>query len=406
MGRKLFRWTTSGLICLSFTTSAQEIPTTEAAGADASTGVQLSQPGPWGDLEYFPIALEPPDQYVTASGHLEAKLVWHFPNKTLTEIIDLLATTGLQESDINLFTGPGHLIRTGDQVSLQPPLDAVEGLSPEVRSKIYVILRQWEQNEFYAKPFPVFSSGFDLMVHESGMSPSAIDIFKKLSYRWGSAPSFSDLPILLSHAQNDHERWRIAKTVMRSEGLVVRLKLSAQSDLESIMTYWSSPARRKNLKVFAEPLTKTPDVNTLDIVHLLPPTPRKLLYTYASPLMGIGSTFPDCFWTAFNFFAFEPSNRYLDTTSHRTFLTDEKWERATLPPRFGDVIIVTDGETGEPMHACNFIADDIVFTKNGRSLLRPFVFMKLENVLKNYLKSRRSEVFFYRLKSEDTETVE
>lgn len=361
--------------------------------------VTLSKPGPWGELEYFPIALEPPDNYVTASGHLEAPLTWHFPGKTMGEVEDLLKSTGLDAATVALLMGAGHLTRTDAMITLHPPMATVEAFSPELRSKIYEILRQWNENEFYAKPFPLFSSGLDFMVNEAGVSSDLIDRFRKLSYRWGAAPCFSDLPILLSHAQNEQERWRMAKTVMRAEGLVVRLRLSQASDLESIMSYWSSPARRKNLKVFAAPLTQMPGVNTMDIVHLLPPTPRKLLYTYASPLMGVGSTFPDCFWTAFNFFSFEPTNRYLDTTNHRTFLTDEKYERATLPPQFGDVIVVLDGVSGDPLHACNYIADDIVFTKNGQSLLRPFVLLKLDDVLKNYLKTERSEVFFYRLKA-------
>lgn len=369
----------------------------EAQQADPSV-VAYSKKGPWGELEYFPIALEPPDHFVAASGLMERPLVWHFPGKTLAEVTDILSSAGVDAATVAALTPGDRLAHSGETLSVYPPMDLVEALPKEPRQRIYEVLRKWDENELHRKPFPLFSDGLDLMVHGSGMSADLVERLRHLSYRWGAAPCFSDLPILLSHAGSEPERWRIAKTIMRAETLLVRLRLSSSSDLDSIMTYWASPTRHKNLRVFAEPLTRMPGVNTLDIVHLLPPTPRKLLYTYPSPLMGVGSTFPDCFWTAFNFFSYEPTNRYLDTTSHRTFLTDDKWEKAKLPPRFGDVIIIADGVTNEPIHACNYIADDIVFTKNGQSLLRPFVLSKLDDVLKAYLKGEQTAVSFYRLK--------
>jgi len=55
-------------------------------------------------------------------------------------------------------------------------------------------------------------------------------------------------------------------------------------------------------------------------------------------------------------------------------------------------------ETGNWIHACNDIAGDIVLTKNGRGLSRPWVFQRLDEMLRNYLWTDGITATFFRLK--------
>jgi len=55
----------------------------------------------------------------------------------------------------------------------------------------------------------------------------------------------------------------------------------------------------------------------------------------------------------------------------------------TGEPRFGDIILLTLPD-GTSIHSANYIADGIVFTKNGPSLATPFLLSTLEDMLAFY----------------------
>jgi hypothetical protein len=57
-----------------------------------------------------------------------------------------------------------------------------------------------------------------------------------------------------------------------------------------------------------------------------------------------------------------------------------------------------DPSTKEAHHSCVYLADDIVYTKNGRSLLEPWVFMHLSEVRDIYGMHIASETVVYRRK--------
>ena len=50
---------------------------------------------------------------------------------------------------------------------------------------------------------------------------------------------------------------------------------------------------------------------------------------------------------------------------------------------FGDVIFLQN-ESGALVHSAVYIADDIVFTKNGSGLNQPWIYMKMEDMLPFY----------------------
>ncbi|MCB1076991.1 MAG: hypothetical protein KDM64_04090, partial [Verrucomicrobiae bacterium] len=58
--------------------------------------------------------------------------------------------------------------------------------------------------------------------------------------------------------------------------------------------------------------------------------------------------------------------------------------------------VISESDTGEAVHACSFIADDMVYTKNGLSLMRPFTIASLETMLSNYHKQGATAVSYYR----------
>ena len=57
--------------------------------------------------------------------------------------------------------------------------------------------------------------------------------------------------------------------------------------------------------------------------------------------------------------------------------------RPVSEPTFGDLLFLLKPD-GTMIHIAVFIADDVVFTKNGESNAKPWLLMKWEDVLASY----------------------
>jgi hypothetical protein len=56
-------------------------------------------------------------------------------------------------------------------------------------------------------------------------------------------------------------------------------------------------------------------------------------------------------------------------------------------------------ENRKPAHACVYIADDVVFTKNGVNYHQPWVLMKLNDLLPRYASDRPMSIVVLRRRS-------
>jgi hypothetical protein len=77
----------------------------------------------------------------------------------------------------------------------------------------------------------------------------------------------------------------------------------------------------------------------------------------------------------------------------------ERFNPVDPPYKFGDILFFLDSQRGDAFHSCVYIADDVVFTKNGRNVLSPWIFTKLEDVKKVYLFDNNGRVQGYRNKN-------
>ena len=111
--------------------------------------------------------------------------------------------------------------------------------------------------------------------------------------------------------------------------------------------------------------------------------------------MGLKGRLPDCHWTSLNFFEEEPKDLFLDSAKASEHLLSA-YVAVDPPYKFGDVLCFLDG--GEGLHTCVQVADDIVLTKNGESILAPWTFMPLKDVDDVYRRSPDTRVQGYRLK--------
>lgn len=360
-------------------------------------GVERCKPGPWGELEYFTAYLEAPMATIRAVEVAGMEPVWTFPNSTDAEIETLLKSAKLPEAIATELLDRARWKRQGSTTLILPTRETLAGLPEAARATIYAALARWPENEHHHEPFTI--SGGDVRTWLSGteLREEILTTIEKTAYRRGRHLVFSDVQLVHSLAQSDAERYQISKALSRTATLMVKMLLKPDADVSKLVEYWSTQNKRKDIAPFLESMALTPGVDQVDIIHLLPPTARKLLNSYPNITQIRGGMLPDCHWTSLNFLNDDTVERLVDTALASAYTT-ENFERIATPYRFGDVLFFVDAQNGSALHSCVYIADDIVFTKNGRSLVSPWVLMKLTDVFGIYELSNKIAVQGWRRK--------
>ncbi len=126
----------------------------------------------------------------------------------------------------------------------------------------------------------------------------------------------------------------------------------------------------------------TPEGSRIDVVHLMPPFVREYVYSYpVSTLNADGGFGLDCFWTCANFE--RRSGQPLVPSEKATEYLMANYVSYVGRPEFGDIIVLRDEEENA-VHVAVHVAADVVFTKNGRHPLMPWVFMLRDEMQRIY----------------------
>lgn len=375
-------------------------PATETTGTVSSTvSVFEAKPGPWGKLQCVYVYLEAPKSLIEGFALPSPIPRWTFPESALDSLPALFAKAGLSKSLIEALLNPKVVIKENGHVHLFPPQAELEGITPESRAFIYTELAQYSENEYQADPVLVIGTTVEEWYKSSKLRPELIAKIKQLSYMRGETIAFSDIPALLNYAQSDSEARAIFKACTRTRTLMVRMQLDRTSNAEEIINYWTvgSGLRRKDLEPLINSIIEVDGVDDLGLVHVLPALVRKLLYTFPGLDMAKYGVMPDCHWTSLNFFNFEPHNYLLDARL-ATSQVLEQFNPVEPPYQYGDILFFLDNTTGDAFHSCVHLADNIVYTKNGRNILSPWLLMRLEDVKKVYLYRGNGRVQGFRRK--------
>ncbi|MBK8090604.1 MAG: hypothetical protein IPK32_01040 [Verrucomicrobiaceae bacterium] len=298
----------------------------------------------------------------------------------------------------NLSTKP-HIVHEDAFLHIIPSVADVESLTSESRATIYTELSKYPPNEYHVDPVLIIGASVQEWYKGSKLRPELIDKIDKLSYKRGETTAFSDIPLLISYAKSDTEAKTIFKACTRTRALMVRLHLDHSTDVPALLNYWSFGVgiRRKDIEPIITSIIENETLPDLGISQILPALARKLLYTYPGLDMAKNGLLPDCHWTCLNFYNFEP-HQYLLDSGLATSQVLEQFTPVEAPYQFGDVLFFLDNNTGDAFHSCVFLADQLVYTKNGRNLLSPWVLMTLDDVKKVYLYRGNGRVQGFRRK--------
>jgi hypothetical protein len=358
--------------------------------------VMFSRTGPWGQLEYFETFIQAPEDIILANQPHSTRTRWFFGGMDAQGVKDLLGELQLPQGLETALCAEDSWLLEPDGINLYPSPAQLLELPVSSRAKLYSTLSRWEQNFYHLEPELIYTGSVRSWFQGFEVSEAVLSFTEKVSYKLGSTLLFADTPAVLGFAETEKERLEILRAFSRTPTLMAKVIIAPAAKKEAA-EYWSKPFSAQDTSPFLEAVLRQENSAQADLLHLLPANVRKILYTYHNPKTSFSGYMPDCHWTALNFFNAEPFERLCEPAKATSY-TLANFIPVAPPYELGDVLFFTDTQTGDAYHSCAYIADDVVFTKNGRSPLQPWVLMKLDSVKALYDMHFHTNVTAYRRK--------
>ncbi len=336
--------------------------------------------GKWGELTLVPIVIAPPMELVFIDWGFNHRPTWYFPGANADMVGQLLQWAGISAADIARMRTQLQPEPQIQGLVLSPDPDWVRTLSPEVRARLYHRLAKSKLNVDQTLAFRYRGSSPDEWFGSSTISPQTRQLIEPLIYRDGNYMLFSDIELVRERIGSDDEMRRLGKALFQQPTVIARLAIDRMANLDTLIEYWGRGGRRTEIRPLLESVAGGGSDRFIDVFHLLPPFARDRLYCYPelSAMELDRPAIVNCLWTSLNFFLPKPDDRFLnDAVALKTLKEDYFIVEADF--ELGDIVAFLD-EQGNLFHAAVYIADDILFSKNGISAMTPWTLMSIEDV--------------------------
>jgi hypothetical protein len=352
---------------------------------------------PWGELVAYDTQLERPEEYTAMELNRIAEPVWDFNGLQIDQVRGLMLACGLTPEQIEHACLPGVASVTASNTVIHPDDQLIFSLSADSRAKLYGELAKSGDNHYMQFPFCFPGKSFDEIANGSQMPAEIVSMIRPLLYRRGDSQYLSDFEALMRRVPSEEERERVMRALSSQSAVLARLRIRPTTDVDKLLGYWGSApgVRFINLRPLLESLKRLENGGSVSLLYFLPNFARERLYTYPLPAQA-GDPTMDCHWSTLNFFNETPDNRFADPNFTVPYL-HAHYYRVAKATRYGDLIFLLDGK-GNAIHSAVYIADDIVFTKNGNNYMEPWMLMRIKNLLANYSILGNSGMIVYRSK--------
>jgi hypothetical protein len=256
-------------------------------------------------------------------------------------------------------------------------------------------LRRSPSNDYLHTPLRLPAERFERWLADTALPDDKIKLLRQLVIPEEDVLCFYD-GLLMEWLCSPEEKKNLAQAISQTSALVVKLRVNPGSNLNALEQYWARGARGKLMRPFLESLARVPNGTTVNISFFFPTFARLRLYTYPDRTKAMAAR-KDCFYTAMNFFNESPDYRFLNSDQIQAALNQD-YTQVQSDWTFGDVILLKDA-SNFAVHMCVYIADQVVFTKNGANLISPWVLMRTSDMLREYRSEKDLTVVVYRKKS-------
>jgi len=376
---------------------------THEAQGDSNVNIEVkpSEVPPWGQLLIRDIDLQQPEEYVAYETGTNRVEKWLFTGLSPTDVKATMQSCGLTAAQIDRALSPSLAAYANASTMIQPDEELIFSLSPNARTKLYGAIAQSSAsngNELFQFPFCFPGNSFETRIDSTKVSQTTLALVRKLLYPRGDAQCFSDLRTVLKKISNDSERLELVKMLSHQSAVLLRIRVWPDTDVDKLIGYWSWPdaAREINIRPLLESMKRLPEGGSVNILYFLPPFARQRLYTFPLPAQA-GDPSMDCHWSTMNFFNATPDNRLSDPPYTVEFLKSHYYSIGK-PTAYGDRIFLLD-KNGNAIHSAVYLADDIVFTKNGNNYTQPWMLMHLKDLIAEYTTDIAPSMAVYRDRS-------
>jgi hypothetical protein len=355
--------------------------------------------GPWGTLILRDIELERPTEYLTDEVNHPPVETWRFAGMKPDAVRALLAKNGLAEPELSTLLAPANVTADATGTIVKPPGSFLESLNAGTRAKIYVSLAGMNVNTYVDYPYIFPGDKINSIYADPRLNPDDAALLKKLVYSNGGAVQLSDYDYLLNEIPTAERRTALTRVLSRQSAVFAGLVIKPDTDIDKIANYWGNipNVRFTDIRPLMEALKALPEGGNLSLFYLLPKFARDRLYTFPLPPQP-GEPVMDCHWTTFNFSNESPDNRFNDPNYAVDYIRKNYYQIAA-PSIYGDVLLLMNDKQ-EVKHSAVFLADDLVFTKNGNNYRQPWMIMHIPDLLATYPASPPMKAIYMRLKTD------
>ncbi len=145
-----------------------------------------------------------------------------------------------------------------------------------------------------------------------------------------------------------------------------------------------------------EAMAELPGVHAMPVTYLLPGFARRRVFTYPSVSEEPNAANRDCHWTALNFFNEEPDDR-LGNREYAAKVIASDYYVIYNDYQFGDLVLFMTAP-GEVIHSAVYLADGVLFTKNGSRPSNPWMLVRLEDMKDFYPTEKPLTISYFRSK--------
>jgi hypothetical protein len=370
--------------------SSEPLPTRAIAGSDSKPHGPVPA---WGELVTHDIDLEQPEEYIGFELTTNRTPQWVFSGLDHEQTHSLLLSCGFTSNLVAQALSDGRATTTGIATVIRPDEQLLLALSPAVRARLYTTLARISGNHYMEYPFCFPRKAFALWFGNGADDSRLMALVRKLLYPRGDGLCFSDFEFLMQQTTSAAERMEIVKALSRQSAVLARVRIRPDTDIDKLIGYWGRGIQVKDVRPLVESAARLQDGASISLLYFLPKFARERLYTFPMPSQQ-GDPAMDCHWSTMNFFNDPPDNRFTNTAYTSTFIQSNFYQ-VGVPNLYGDVILILNDQ-GNAIHSAVYLADDIVFTKNGNNFSQPWMLMRLGDLLARYTADAPPKTLVYR----------
>lgn len=354
------------------------------AGTHPPVGTYSARPGPWGELEFSKIFIEPPDDFISIKpddyGYKDGR--WVFAGQTREQVMEFLQKAGLMESQLSDLKNEAKWYENSTGSYVVPSEELVYALTPDARRQIYGLLARSSHNSLQVNPYSFLPEQFEERFARSGLRPEIVELVRHYLYPHGKVLLFSDVQAVMKKCEMPEDRLMLMRGLARRSTLLATLHLTPESDVDALVKYWGKAGQAKSIRSLLESGKAVRTGVRLDVAHLMPTFARTRLYTFPFPSTDPLDARMDCNWSTFNYF----SDTLTPTTEQPNFyhaIVKEQYYPVVGEPQYGDVVFISR-PNNIAVHSAIYLADNVVFTKNSGHYNQPWMLMTIDELLAEY----------------------